>query len=134
MSSSPSIPEPADTPDPSSNDDWDPSPGEHISGHVHDRETFETKYGDRVVLSIATGDGDVVRVPCFRTHLRELLAVNNPKPGDAVSITYFGPNPGEKKEWYAMRVARSGSLLDAPPSEAVEMSKALNAPLDDEEA
>lgn len=102
-----SYPQPATEPDPSTNNDWDPSPGESIVGQVHDRETFETKYGDRVVLSIATGDGDVTRVPCFRTHLRELLAVNDPQPGDGVAISYFGPNAGEKKELYAMRVTKS---------------------------
>src|SRR4051794_22668354 len=69
--SSPSIPAPATEPDPSSNSDWDPSPGESISGVVHDREEIETKYGPRVVLSISTGDGEVTRVPCFRMHLRE---------------------------------------------------------------
>ena len=104
------IPPAPTEPDPSSNNDWDPSPGESISGQVHDRETFETKYGDRVVLSIATGDGEVIRVPCFRTHLRELLAANDPRPGDGIAVTYFGPNPGEKKELYAMRVDSSDRL------------------------
>ena len=120
-----SIPPPATEPDPSTNDDWDPSPGESISGHVHDRETIETKYGERVVLSIAAGDGNVARVPCFRTHLQELVALNDPQPGDGIAITYFGPNPGHKKEWYAMRVAKQDSLLN---------SRAANAPLDEEVA
>ena len=103
------VPAAATEPDPSSNNDWDPSPGESISGQLHDRETIETKYGDRVVLSIATGDGDVVRVP-FRTHLRELLALNDPQPGDGIAITYFGPEPGKKKELYAMRVDKTARL------------------------
>jgi hypothetical protein len=108
-------------PDPTANNDWDPSPGESITGHVHDRETIETKYGDRVVLSIAAGDGDVIRVPCFRTHLRELLAVNDAQPGDGIAITYFGPDPGKKKELYAMRVDKTARLeQDKPVVEAEE--------------
>ena len=107
------IPQAPTEPDPSASNDWEPSPGESISGQVHDRETFETKYGDRVVLSIAVGDGDVVRVPCFRTHLRELLVANDPQPGDGIAITYFGPEPGEKKELYAMRVDTSERLGQA---------------------
>jgi hypothetical protein len=136
--SSPSIPSPATEPDPSSNSDWDPSPGDSISGIVHDREEIETKYGPRVVLSISTGDGEVTRVPCFRTHLRELLALNDPRPADGCSITFFGPPPGGKKHEYAMRVAKGDrlsardqdSLLDAEPSEAARMSRAVNEPLD----
>ena len=142
MSSSRSIPEPADTPDPSNSNDWDPSPGESISGHVHDRETVQFKRTfeegqptSGEVLSIATGDGNVTRVPCFRTHLRELLALNDPRPDDGISVTYFGPNAGEKKERYAMRVSKQtpqDSLLDAEPSETAKAARAVNAPLDRE--
>lgn len=118
-------PQPASEPDPSSNNDWDPSPGESIVGQVHDCETFETKYGDRVVLSIATGDGDVTRVPCFRTHLRELLAVNDPQPGDGIAISYFGRNAGEKKELYAMRVDKGERLEQDKLVEEVRADEAL---------
>ena len=129
--SSPSIPAPATEPDPSSNSDWDPSPGESISGVVHDREQIETKYGPRVVLSISTGGGEVTRVPCFRTHLRELLALNDPSPGDGISISYFGTQPGGKKQQYAMRVTKQGSLLGAELSETAKVSRAVNTPLDE---
>jgi hypothetical protein len=142
MSASPSIPPPAEEPDPSTNTDWDPSPGESISGTVHDREEIETRYGPRAVLSISS-DGKITRVPCFRQHLRELLALNDPRPADGIAISYFGPEPGGKKERYAMRVVKSDrptdrdrdpdSLLDAEPSETAKLSRAINAPLGDEE-
>lgn len=113
-----SIPPIPTEPDPSNSaEDWagtkDGCPrGETIVGHMHDRRIAETTRGDRVVLEVATGDGDVVPVPCFRTHLRELVAENDPQPGDGIAIVYFGPEPGKKKELYAMRVDKSARLSE----------------------
>jgi hypothetical protein len=136
------LPEVPDAPDPSQNDDWvgvtpDATPGDKIIGNVHDRETVETKHGAREVLSINIEDGKIERVPCFRTHLRELLALNDPRPGDGFVAVYFGPEPGQKKELYAMRVDKSARLdraeFDVEPREAAKASRAA-LPFGDEEA
>ena len=117
------IPAPAEGPDPSEHDDWEPEAGDSIAGIVRDREEVETKFGVRTVLSVDTGGGDVTRVPCFRTHLRELVGAERSQVDDGIWIGYYGTEEGRRKERYAMRVSKQDSLLDDEPSEAAEESK-----------
>jgi len=99
-SNTPALP---NEPDPTSNSDWEPAPGEGLVGEVIDREDFETRYGSRTAWTILTEDGNEVRVKNFHMHLRELLAEHDPQVGDRVAIRYFGTEPGGKKELYAVR-------------------------------
>jgi hypothetical protein len=119
------VPELPDEPDPSRNEDWvgttsDAKPGESIAGIVHDRREITVRDELRVVLDVAEGDGRVTSVPAFRTHLRELVAMHDPQPGDGIAIRYFGPEPGGRKERYGMNVDKSARL--AEPVGAVEQA------------
>jgi hypothetical protein len=116
------VPELPDAPDPSTGGDWvgvtsNAQPGVGITGTVYDRRTVtvpargEGDDGQREVLEIATGDGKIESVPCFRSHLRELVARHDPRPGDGIALRYFGPEPGKQKERYAMVVEKSQRLI-----------------------
>ena len=142
--SAPSIPPPADAPDPVSDDTWDPQEfPAHIGGVVEERETFRRKRDDSPfeVLTISV-DGESIRVLCGRKHLAQLVKEHDPRPGDGVSISCFGREPGGQRFLYAMRVDKShrladrdqDSLLDAEPSEAAKVSRIMNEPLGEEAA
>jgi hypothetical protein len=105
------IPQPATEPDAFESDDWvGENPGDAIAGIVIAREmvTIRRTGEEAVVLVIRCEDGVEKRVPCFRTHLKELLAKHDPQPGDGIAITYFGQPDGFKHQ-YAMRVAKNGA-------------------------
>jgi hypothetical protein len=145
MTGSQRIPEPAAGPDPSKSDDWEGATGDYpprgttLSGIVRTRETRESKYGAFEALDVEGEDGRNVHVPGFRSHLAELIEKYDPRPNDGISITFFGPEEGQRKALYGMRVSKNGtgeshSLLDAEPSEAAKVSRAVNEPLDQEAA
>jgi hypothetical protein len=92
--------------------------GDTLSGIVDSRETFTSKksYDGKPpksfeVIGVETADR-VRRVPCARQHLAQLVAEHDPQPGDGIAITYFGQEPGGKRELYAMRVAKAASLAE----------------------
>jgi hypothetical protein len=105
------IPEPAREPDPVHSNDWDPQKGETVAGVVAERETYTSRKSGREfdVLVVRNGDGEEKRVTCARSHLRQLLEENDPKPGDGIAVTYFGrEEEGEfSRHLYAMRVTKA---------------------------
>lgn len=106
-----SIPEVPTEPDPSENNDWPGATGDYppvgtsLNGIVRTRETRESKFGEFEALDIEDKDGIIVNVPGFRSHLKELIAKYDPRPGDGISIVFFGPMDG-KKVLYGMRVTK----------------------------
>ena len=140
--SSPNVPPPATEPDPIREDTWDPQEfPATISGIVEERETFERKRDGEPfeVLTIRTDD-ELVRVLCGRKHLAQLVAQDDPLPGDGIAITCFGKNERGMFQ-YALRVDKSARLggqgkFDVEPSAAAKVSRQLNQPLQsgDEEA
>jgi len=142
--SAPSIPPPATEPDPVSDDTWDPQEfPTHIGGVVEDRQTFNRKSDGSPFEVLTIGvDGESIRVLCGRKHLAQLVKEHDPRPGDAVSISCFGREPGGQRFLYAMRVDKShrlgnrdqDSLLEAGPSGAAKVSRAVNEPLGEEAA
>ena len=106
------VPDPPTEPDPVlGGDDWKgETHGDAIAGIVEVRETKSTdKFGgkDFEVLTIRNGDDTERKVACARMHLAQLVAEHDPQPGDGIAITYFGPEPGELTERYAMRVEKA---------------------------
>ncbi|MEK6251846.1 MAG: hypothetical protein AABM43_07860 [Actinomycetota bacterium] len=115
--SNPTIQAPTE-PDPSVNNDWVGATGDYpprgtaLNGVVRIRETRESKFGEFEALGIEDEDGVIQNVPGFRSHLKELIAKNDPRPGDEISVVFFGVPEGGKKVEYAMRVAKNGSTPD----------------------
>lgn len=123
----PNIPPPPDAPDPVSDDTWDPEEfPATIGGIVEKRETFERKRDGEPfeVLTLRTDD-QLVRVLCGRVHLAQLVAENDPQPGDGISITCFGREDGGPRFLYGLRVDKSARLSDKPTGSV------LNEPLEE---
>jgi hypothetical protein len=101
-------------------DSWNgdpPQPGK-LSGTVIERgEVTTDKHGGATVplLRIRNGNGDVMDVPCWRVHLRQLVEENEVTAGDTIAIRAFGARPGELQKLYAVSVQKGGgSDADIP--------------------
>jgi hypothetical protein len=143
-----SIPPPAAEPDNGYNATWDPQAfPDTISGLVESRTTlkFRQPQSERTTfekLVVQTPNGELVDVLCGRARLARLVAKHDPRPGDGVSVTAFGRD--EKGAYqYGMNVDKSSRIGNTDEGDvnqgsfdlsAGEVSRAVNAPLDDEEA
>jgi hypothetical protein len=71
--------------------DWRPSAGDSIAGAVVAVDRFTPREGDSFpVVTIATRDGEPVRVFCSRSVLRREIAEKHPQPGDLIAVRYNG--------------------------------------------
>ena len=108
------IPEASDVPDPyERSDGWvGKFPKDTIRGEVVELDTLTTDKhggGEATLLRIADADndGEVVDVPCWRAHLKALVAEHDPQVGDGVAITYHGQEPGGLRQLYSLRVSKA---------------------------
>lgn len=106
--STPTVPSPPTEPDAWPGNDWDPGDGESLSGEIIGRETAHSKQFDRdfEILVVETGEGEPVRVPCARAHLKSLVEQHDPRPGDGIAITHWDPAEGKSAHQYALRVTK----------------------------
>ena len=111
----PNIPESADKPDPyQAGNGWVGNfPGDTLRGEVVERDTLETEKhggGTAPLLRIADADsdnGEVVDVPCWRAHLKQLVEEKDPQVRDGIAITYHGQEPGGLRQLYSIRVSKA---------------------------
>jgi hypothetical protein len=142
MSSSPSVPPPADAPDDGYNATWDPETfPDTIAGVVESRNTLKFRTprgedGERTTFEklVIQQDGELIDVLGGRAALARLIAKHDPRPGDAIAITAFGKN--EKGAFQCgMNVDKRARTVNGDPgfgvkrSEAAQVSRAVNEPL-----
>ena len=90
----------------------DPEIGQSVAGVIEARfeRTFARPRNPDLptfeVLVIRRQDGGTEEVPCGRAELRRMLAEENPRPGDAISLVYFGMREGTHT--YGWTVVRAG--------------------------
>jgi hypothetical protein len=90
---------------------WRPQPGEKIVGTVVDLATIDRGYGDYLVVTLRTDDGDELDVHCYHTVLASELARLQPRVGERLGIKYLGRDDGRRYERYRVRIER---LSDEP--------------------
>ena len=133
------LPPPADKPDDGYNPTWRPETfPSTISGIVEarvtlryrrprdpDRPTFEK-------LTVQTPDGELIDVMCTSIRLGRLVIKHDPRPGDPISITAFGPDSNNWPQ-FGMVVDRSARVVGGG-DEPSEISKQAEELFGDEEA
>lgn len=130
------LPPPATEPDDGRNETWEPETfPDTIAGEVVSRTTlkFRQPRGERETfekLVVQTPDRELIDVLCGRARLARLVVKHDPRPGDLVSITAFGP---DEKTWheYGLNVDKSARLEQG---ELVEEARSEEALFGDEEA
>ena len=130
------LPTPATEPDDGHNPTWEPeSFPETIAGEIVARAAlkFRQPRGERETfekLVVQKPDRELVDVLCGRARLARLVVKHDPRPGDLIAITAFGP---DEKGWheYGMNVDKSARLEQ---DKLVEEARAEEALFGDEEA
>lgn len=75
---------------------WRPQPGEKLIGQVVNIETAgeDSPFGSYPLLTILKPDGDLIRVHCFHTVLKNEIRRKNVVPGTRLGIKYDGRREG----------------------------------------
>jgi hypothetical protein len=105
-----------DKPDPFEDENWTRAHrvGDVLEGEVIERRAISTDKhggGEAELLRIRNGESEW-DLPCWRAHLRQLVAQHDPQVGDHLAVRYFGTEPGGRQTLYAMRVQRQGVQQD----------------------
>mgnify|MGYP001160460039 CR=1 FL=1 len=118
---------------PGTNDDT-AEPGMKIGGTILDILELEGNWGPYPVLELRTRDGELVRVSCARSVLKNEVHNLAPQVGDEIAIRYDGHatlRDGKTNyHKYTVRLARNTPAAPAPRGEARPASRVTAEELD----
>jgi hypothetical protein len=107
---------------------WKPEPNDAVLGVVLDTQLRDGGYGEYLVITIETLDGEEIEVHAYHTALRNEVMGLDVRPGDQLGVRYLGEQKtAAGQKYHAYRVVYERAERRQPVS--VAQPEPIGAPL-----